>query len=84
MAQERALELALDRRSLQTTPLAMLQTMSDAGEPRCIAGLLRLIEGDEPEVIQLTALTALRRRSHRDGASALLSDALGKSTCQRR
>src|SRR5262249_24788952 len=69
---DRAAVLASDSRASRETRLAMIQALGGVGKPACVAPLLKLVGGSEPEVVQLTALGALQRFEADDVAPALL------------
>jgi putative membrane-bound dehydrogenase-like protein len=68
-AHDRAVGLATDAKAPAQTRLAMVQTLAEVGRPACVAPLLRLLGGSEPEALQLAALDALAR--FEDGAIAV-------------
>jgi putative membrane-bound dehydrogenase-like protein len=71
-AHERAVALATDPKAAPATRLALLEALGDVGKPACVAPLLKLVGGGEPEVIQLAALGTLQRFDRDEVAAALL------------
>jgi putative heme-binding domain-containing protein len=64
--------LATDPATAVPTRVAMLGVLADAGRPACVAPLLRLLGGDEPEAVLLAAVSALQRFDRDDVTAALL------------
>jgi putative membrane-bound dehydrogenase-like protein len=71
-AHDRAVALATDPKAPRDTRLAMVQTLAEVGEPACVAPLLELLGGSEPEVLQIAVLDALQRFEREQIAAALL------------
>jgi putative membrane-bound dehydrogenase-like protein len=71
-AQDRAVALATDTEAPQETRLALVQTLAEVGKPSCVASLLKLVDADEPEALQLAAVGALQRFEGEEIAAALL------------
>jgi putative membrane-bound dehydrogenase-like protein len=59
-AYERALEMVADRRTPQADQLGLIEVLGQAGKPRCVPVLLRLLTGKEAEPVRLKALSALQ------------------------
>jgi hypothetical protein len=59
-AQARAVALAADTHGLEAQRVAMLGVLAEVGRPTCVAAVLTLLGGDEPEAAQLAALGALQ------------------------
>jgi putative heme-binding domain-containing protein len=70
-AQDRAVALATDSTAPQETRLALVQTLAEVGKRSCVAPLLKLIGGDEPETLQLAAVGALQRFETEEIAATL-------------
>jgi putative membrane-bound dehydrogenase-like protein len=60
-AKARAIALAIHAKADGTTRVAMLETLADLGDPKCIDPLFKLLGGGESEPIQLAVLSALQR-----------------------
>ncbi len=60
-AHARALALAVDDRIPGAQRVAMLGVLAEVGTPACRAPVLKLLEGNEPEAVQLAALGVLQR-----------------------
>jgi putative membrane-bound dehydrogenase-like protein len=73
-AHERAVALAADANASQATRLALLQALGDFGTPACVATLLKIVGGAEPEAVRAAALGALQRFDREEIAAALLRD----------
>jgi putative membrane-bound dehydrogenase-like protein len=71
-AHDRAIALATDPKVSHATRLAMVQTLAEVGEPDCVAPLLELLGGSEPEVLQIAVLDALQRFERERIADVLL------------
>jgi putative membrane-bound dehydrogenase-like protein len=71
-AKARAMALATDARAAAATRVAMLETIADLGDPQSVGPLLKLLDGREPEAIQMGALSALQRFDWPEIAAALL------------
>jgi putative membrane-bound dehydrogenase-like protein len=71
-AQDRAVALASDAKAPQETRLVLVQTLAEVGKPSCVASLLKLVGGDEPEALQRAAVGALQRFEREEIAAALL------------
>ena len=56
----------------QGARLALVQALGEVGRPNCVAPLLKLIGGGEPEVLQLAAVGALQRFDCDEIGAALL------------
>jgi putative membrane-bound dehydrogenase-like protein len=71
-AQDRAVALATDPAAPPEARRTLLQALGEVGRPGCVAPILTLVGGGEPEVVQLAALDALQRFDQEDVAAALL------------
>jgi putative membrane-bound dehydrogenase-like protein len=71
-AEGRVLTLVKDRTTPVDTRQALLQLLAEAGSSSCADVLLKLLDGSEPEAIQLAALHTLGRFDQDKTASALL------------
>ncbi len=60
-ARERALALAIDPKAPQATRLTLLELLAEVGETKDAKAILKLIGGNETEVVQVAALRALQR-----------------------
>jgi putative membrane-bound dehydrogenase-like protein len=71
-AQDRALALARDSHTLLALRLAMVGVLGELGPPSCAEPLLRLLDGREPEALQLAVLWAVQRFDQDAVAATLL------------
>jgi putative membrane-bound dehydrogenase-like protein len=71
-AHDRAVALAADPKAPQATRLALLQALGEVGNPGCVAPLLKVVGGGEPEAVQAAALGALQRFEQEEIAGGLL------------
>jgi putative membrane-bound dehydrogenase-like protein len=71
-AHDRAVALAADPGAPAEARLALVQALGEVGRPGCVAPLLALVGGGEPEALQLAALDALQHFDQADVAAALL------------
>lgn len=72
MAYDRAIALATDPHIPQATRLTLLSLLGEMGKPTCVAPLLKLLEGNEPEAVRLAALNALQSFENDEIADMLL------------
>ncbi len=71
-AHDRAVALATDPKAPDPTRVAMVQALAEVGRPNCVAPLLELLGGSEPERLQIAVLDALQRFELGPIAAALL------------
>jgi putative membrane-bound dehydrogenase-like protein len=69
---ESASKLLIDRAAPLADRLAVLESLSETGNPALIPALLALFIGNEPEPIQLAALNALQRFNDSELATTLI------------
>jgi putative heme-binding domain-containing protein len=71
-AHDRAITLTTDPQTPQAMRLTLLSMLGETGKPACVASLLKLLEGNEPEAVHMAALNALQRFESDEIAAVLL------------
>lgn len=63
-ADGRIVEIAMDRKTLTPTRVAMVEILGQMGPPDCVPSLLSLLEWDEQHDVEVAAVKALARFDH--------------------
>jgi putative membrane-bound dehydrogenase-like protein len=71
-AHDRAIAMVTNAKVPQVTRLALVQALGEVGKPNCVAPLLQLIGGGEPDALQLAVVAALQRFDSEEIGAALL------------